>query len=97
MNEALADALRKAKRCAEFKKSEEGIQIGEASEISLTEADLDKVEGLKLCADSYIRVLTPHDYWQSYYLKAVGTFEPDYLRIAPWYLNVAVCVCVCAR
>ena len=29
MNEALADALRKAQRCHEFKKSEEGIQIGQ--------------------------------------------------------------------
>jgi hypothetical protein len=101
MNGALADAVKKAqrvKRYGEFKKlEEEGIQIIETAEIRcLTEADLDQVEGLKLCADSYIRVTSGY-YYQFCYWKAVGTCEPDYLRIAPWYLNVAVCVCVCAR
>jgi len=109
MNGALADAVKKAqavKRYGEFKKlEEEGIQIIETAEIRcLTEADLDQVEGLKLCADSYIRVTSGSKqaeapvgasyyesgyYFQFCYWKAVGTCEPDYLRIAPWYLNVA--------
>ena len=63
-------------------------------DMNLTVTDLDQIEGLRLCADSYIQVLERNQYYYSaYFLKAVGNLEPDFLRVAPWYLNVAACVC----
>ena len=92
MNEALHAALLNARRYRHL----EGGSVQDKEIIALTVSDLDKIEGLRLSADSYIRVDHEwHSRWR--YFKPIGRTEPDFLRSAPWYLNSAVCALMCAR
>jgi hypothetical protein len=98
-NEALHAALLNARGNRESQyRHPEGGSVQDKEIIALTVSDLDKIEDLRLSADSYIRVdhewhsrshLDLECHWR--YFKPTGRTEPDFLRSAPWYLNSAVC------
>jgi hypothetical protein len=91
MSEALQVALSNARGNLESRyRRFEGGSAQDKEIIALTVRDLDKIEGLRLSADSFIRLAGDQGInWR--YFKPTGRTEPNFLRSAPWYLNSAVC------